>query len=437
MNKVYVIGVWGIWVSGIARYYNKKWFQVLWSDSTKSDLIDRLNEEWMDIIIWGDESRITKDIEKVIYSEAVPLAQEELAKAKSLWIKILTYPEALWEIANEKKLIAVSWTHWKSTTSSMIATMLMHSKLGVNALVWTLLKEFSGKNTYYSDSDLFVIEACEYKRSFLNYKPLILVITNIDVDHLDYFKGEEDYLSAFSEIIDNVQTGWFVIISDKCAKSLSLLNRREDISYVIVSQNYITLKGVRIDIPELDLKVPWEHILEDAHLAYAVWRILEINSYELVEKLEAYRGVWRRMEIVNEFENWTILMSDYGHHPNEIKPTLKALKEKYKDKKLVVFFQPHQYSRTLELLEDFKDAFVNADALIIPDIYESRDSDEIKEQINHHILLDKINLEEKFDGHGLENTWKILLEEAEKWDRILLLLWAWNIDNLRKVFINK
>lgn len=437
MKKVYIIWAGGIWVSGIARYYNKQWYKVLGSDSTPSDLIDRLNWEGMEIEVWCFPDRISSDIEKIIYSEAVPLTQDELKKGQELWIKLVTYPEALWEIANPKKLIAVTWTHWKSTTSSMISLMLMHSKLGVNALIWTLLREFSWKNTCYTTSDLFVIEACEYKRSFLNYKPFIAVITNIDVDHLDYFKWEEDYLSAFEEMINNVVPGWYVVINDKDTNSMKLLNKRDDIWYVIVSDEYITLKGMRIKLPKLDMKVPWNHILEDANLAYAVWRILELNTDEIKSRLEEYNGVWRRMETVNEFENWTILMSDYGHHPNEIIPTLKAIKEKYKDKKLVVFFQPHQYSRTLELLDDFVDAFKDADTLIIPDIYESRDSDEVKAQIDHRKLLDKINLEDrKFDWHWLENTWKILLKEAEKWNIVLLLLWAWNIDNLRKVFIH-
>lgn len=437
MKKVYIIWAGWIWVSGIARYYNKNWYKVLGSDSTSSDLIERLNSEWMEIEVWCFPERISDDIEKIIYSEAVPLSQKELEKWQELWIKLVTYPEALWEIANPKKLIAVAWTHGKSTTSSMISLMLMHSKLGVNALIWTLLREFSWKNTCYTTSDLFVIEACEYKRSFLNYKPFIAVITNIDVDHLDYFSGEEDYLSAFEEMINNVVSGWYVIINDKDENSMKLLNKRSDIWYVIVSDEYITLKGIRIKLPKLDMKVPWSHILEDAHLAYAVWRILELNTEEIKTKLEEYNGVWRRMETINEFENWTILMSDYGHHPNEIIPTLKAIKEKYKEKELIVFFQPHQYSRTLELLDDFVDAFKDADALIIPDIYESRDSEEVKSQINHRILLEKINLDNrKFDWHWLENTWKILLKEAEKWNRVLLLLWAWNIDNLRKVFIH-
>ena len=117
MKKVYIIWVWWIWISWIARYYNQMWYQVFWSDKTNSELIQKMVWEWIDIIIWEDESRIDDNFDKIIYTEAVPKTQSELKKSIELWLEIMTYPESLAEIANEKKLITVAWTHWKSTTT--------------------------------------------------------------------------------------------------------------------------------------------------------------------------------------------------------------------------------------------------------------------------------------------------------------------------------
>jgi UDP-N-acetylmuramate--alanine ligase len=161
----------------------------------------------MNIIIGEDAGRIDETFEKVIYTEAVPKTQNELKKAIELGIPVMTYPESLAEIANQKKLITIAGTHGKSTTTSMTSLVLKNSQNNVNALVGSLLKEFDGKNVHFSQSDYFVLEACEYKRSFLRYKPFIGVVTNIEIDHLDYYKDLEDYISAFIDYTKNIVSG--------------------------------------------------------------------------------------------------------------------------------------------------------------------------------------------------------------------------------------
>lgn len=196
MKKIYVIWIWWIWISAIARYYKQNWFEVFWSDMTDSELISNLKNEWIDIVIWERSEFIDNSFEKVIYTEAIPNSQKELIKSKSLNIETLTYPEALAQIANDKILITISWTHWKSTTTSIWSIILKNSNLNFTSVIWTLLKEFNWKNFYHRDDKekkekYFIIEACEYKRSFLKYKPDIAIITNIEVDHLDYYKDEK------------------------------------------------------------------------------------------------------------------------------------------------------------------------------------------------------------------------------------------------------
>ena len=259
---------------------------------------------------------------------------------------------------------------------------------GTSAIIGTQVPQL-GNTNFYSEAhtENFVIEACEYKRSFLQYRPYITVITNIDLDHLDYYKNLEDYISAFQSIVD--QTSGFVIISadDENSQKLSIPDEKKiivgsEVTYfprveeMCCGEKKIYTVEKTMPIPDMHLQVPGDHLLQDARLAYTVGRLLGMKDDIIVSKLESYRGSWRRSEIIRVTDHGNILMSDYGHHPNEIRPTLKAIKNKYPDKKLFVAFQPHQYSRTRELLSEFAISFADADTLVIPDIYFSRDKKE-------------------------------------------------------------
>jgi UDP-N-acetylmuramate--alanine ligase len=274
---------------------------------------------------------------------------------------------------------------------------------GCSAIIGTQVPQL-GNTNFYSEinAENFVIEACEYKRSFLQYHPYITVITNIDLDHLDYYRDLEDYISAFQSIVD--QTRGFVIISadDENSKKLDIpedkkiiVGNGEIIYYPRVEEVCCSAKKCynvekSMPIPAMNLQVPGSHLLQDANLAYTVGRLLGMQDNIIVPKIESYRGSWRRSEIVKITVNGNILMSDYGHHPNEIKPTLRAIKEKYSDKKLFVVFQPHQYSRTRELIEEFAVSFADADRLIIPNIYFSRDKKEDVEWMTTERLIIEI-----------------------------------------------
>lgn len=440
-KNIYLIGIGGIWVSALARYYLSRNYKVFGSDSTDSELIHALISEWCDIIIWWDPDRITEEIELVIHSEAVPQTQNELSKARDLGVKTFKYNLALAEIANKHKLIAIAGTHGKSTTTSMISQILQNSKEDFSAVIGTLLKEFGGKNFFSRwENNYFAIEACEYKEHFLAYKPSVAVITNIEYDHADYFKTPESYVDAYEKFIDNIIPWWFCVINWEDINCRSLIWKRKDIHYIIIKhENFSTLfpwdelESNTEYYPEIVMNVPGEHILFDAKLAYIVSYMIGIPEIIALETLEEYSWVWRRMEKIWSTENWNILMSDYGHHPTEITTTLSALKSWYPEKKLYVAFQPHQYSRTIELLEWFKTCFTHADMIIVPDIYESRDSDEDKAKMDSKIFIEIIKHKQKTDWEWIDNTLKLI----KKYDKenpnssIILLLGAGNIDNIR------
>lgn len=443
LKKVYFIWIGWIWISAIARYYKESWFDVYGSDKFDSELIWSLKNEWINIIIWERPDFIDNSFEKIIYTEAIPKDQSELKKSKDLELETLTYPESLAEIANSKKLITISWTHWKSTTTSLWSIMLKNSGKNMTSVVWTILKEFDQKNFFHRNdnknkTDFFIIEACEYKRSFLKYHPDIAIITNIEIDHLDYYKNLDDYILAYRQLIDNVKRGWYVIINWEEKNSSTLIWIRQDIEYITVHNNFFNYKWQKIFFPIIELKIPWQHIVYDAKLVYILWYLLKIDEKIILDTYRNYNWVWRRMENLWLTDNWNRLISDYWHHPTEIKLTLEAIKTSNKNSQILTVFQPHQYNRTLELLDDFIDSFSNTDKLIIPNIYESRDTEEDKKKINSEILVSKINHKNKIDWKWLDNTLK-LIEEFDKENRnaIIILMWAWDVDNLRyKIKLN-
>ncbi len=435
-NKIYIIWIWWIWISAIARYYLSQSYTVYWSDQTNSELIEDLKNEWAYITIWENAELLDKDFELVIYTEAVPISQSEIKKAKKLWIKASTYPQAIANIANNKKLIAIAWTHWKSTTTSLTSLVLKNSNIDFTSIVWTKLKEFNNKNFFYRketlDDEYFVLEACEYNRSFLNYKPTVWVIINIELDHLDYYKDLNDYISAYKDFLKNIKTWWFAILNWDDINCNKIIWLRKDITYIEVFEDCFRHNWQLIPFPIIDMQIPWSHILFDAKISYIIWYMVWVDESKIIKSLEQYTWVWRRMERLWKTVHNNILMSDYWHHPTEISLTLKAIKDNNIDKKILTVFQPHQYSRTYELLKDFKNCFINTDELIIPNIYASRDSKEDKEKINTDKFIKNINHEKIINWKWLDNTLQLIEQfDNENTNAIIILMWAWDVDNLR------
>jgi len=436
MKKIYIIGVWWIGISWLARYYYSCGYEVHGSDSSDSELTQKLAEEGIFVQIGIFPDKIDTSFDLVVYSGAIPTNHAQLQKAQSLGIATCSYSEALAHVANTKKLIAVAGSHGKSTTTALVSLVLKNSSIGVNALVGSLLKEFDGKNTHFSGSPLFVLEACEYKRQFLAYRPHIGIVTNIDLDHLDYYKDEADYVQAFEQYIENIVPQGFAILDANDMHTQELAGKRTDIEYILVDQEKYTYFYAKksVSFPEFSLQVPGEHILFDAKIAFTVGNIFQISQENIINTLTNYTGIWRRSEIVGETPHQNMILSDYGHHPKEISLTLWAIKKKYTKKMLVVIFQPHQYSRTLELLEDFKNCFSAADVLLVTDIYESRDSQEDKEKMDAKRFTQFLNHPRKIYTGNLDETLQIwnMIDQQHPQQILVVLQWAGDVDTLRE-----
>jgi UDP-N-acetylmuramate--alanine ligase len=393
-NGVHFIGIGGIGVSALAQYYLDKDYKITGSDLFSSEIIKILKNKGIKIRIGKHKKEnLPKNASLVIYSPAVKKNNLELIEAKKLKIKIQSYPEALGQITKQYFTIAVSGTHGKSTTASMLGLLLIKAKLDPTVIIGTKLKEFKNSNYRTGKSKYLIIEADEHFASFLNYQPQIIVITNIEADHLDYYKNLKNYILTFKKFILQLpKTGILVFNNDD-------KNICQNISKIAKNKQFFSLKQKQVKKLRKILKIPGEHNISNALAVLTVARILKIPDKISFKALSEYKSSWRRFEIKqSKLNNKKItIISDYGHHPTEIKATLEAAREKYPKKKIWCIYQPHQYQRTHYLFSDFIKIFKQAsnfiEKIIITDIYDvaGREQKNIKKKVNSQKLIEKIN----------------------------------------------
>ena len=365
-KKIYLIGIGGIGMSALARMMLAQGRKVLGSDRSESLITKELQKEGAHIFIEQKEGNITDDIDLVIYTIAVSDDNPELIKAHSLHIPTISYPEALGIISKGMFTIAVSGTHGKTTTTAMIGKILSDAGRSPTMIVGSLLQK-EKTNFIQGTSDIFIVEACEYKRSFLHLNPNILVITNIDNDHLDYYKDIVDIQSAFAELARKVSKDGFIITNPNDPLITPIFKG--------VEANIIDY--TKENSSDISLEVGGTHNILNAQAALAVGKVLEISHSTSLRALNKFSGTWRRFEYKGNTKNGALLYDDYAHHPTEIKATLNAAREKFSNKKIIVIFQPHLYSRTKLLMDEFAHSFTNADEVIVAPVYAARE-DEIK-----------------------------------------------------------
>lgn len=377
IKKVHFIGIGGIGVSAIARMLSLEGKEISGSDSSLSPVTHELENMGVKVFEGHDDSNIEEGVDLVVRTIAVPDENPEVVKAKVLNIPVISYPEMLGIVSKDKYTIAVSGTHGKTTTTAMIAKILKDNDLDPTVIVGSMLKEeksnfIAGKGPY------LVVEACEYRRSFLNIHPRMIVITNIDEDHLDYFKDLKDIQSAFTEFTTKLGSEDY-LISD-------VLN--ENVRPVVSDVNAKLVDYSSYKEMSFELGVFGDHNKSNAGAAIAVAHALGIAPRKAAESLKDFKGTWRRQELKGETKSGAIVYDDYAHHPTEIKATLDALRKKYPTDKIIIAFQPHLYSRTRDHIKEFAGAFVNADKILLAPIYAAREKDD--GTISSQILADEM-----------------------------------------------
>jgi UDP-N-acetylmuramate--alanine ligase len=378
--KIHFIGIGGIGVSALARYYLRKGDLVSGSDLVSSEITEALKKSGAKISI--GENKIPENADLIIYSPAVNIK----LKASN----ILSYPEALGELTKKYFTIAVSGTHGKSTTTAMLSLILIKAGLDPTVIIGTKLKEFGdgstsspqGTNFRMGQSKYLLIEADEHFASFLNYWPKMIVLTNIDADHLDYYKNLNNIIKTFKEYTGHLPKDGLLILNkdDKNCAKLKLKSQK------------FSLKQPEAKEIRKILKIPGDHMVSDALAALMAARALGISDKISLKAISEYNGAWRRFEIIQE--NPFILISDYGHNPQKMLATLKGSREKYPNQKICCVYQPHQYQRTYFLFKKFVKAFREApvDEIIITDIYDvaGREEKEIKKATSSEKLVEAI-----------------------------------------------
>ncbi len=449
-KRVHIIGIGGIGTSGLAYLLLQEGKIVSGSDTNLTQITRTLEKKGIKVFSPQREKNIKKDVNLVIYSQAILPDNPEYRKAQQLKIPLLSYPEGVGEIMRSKRGIAIAGTHGKTTTSALITYLLKKNKFSPSFLIGGQIIGLG--NSDAGKGNFLVVEACEYKKSFLNYFPEIAVITSIEKDHLDYYKNLKEIKKAFYEFAGNVKKDGFIVYCKDNKNVSDIVERvdREKISYGLKRGNFtgrnIVMKNEKTEfdcyfknkkLSHIKMKIWGKHNVLNALACISVGKILGIGVEKIKEAIETFPGVRRRCEIVGK-EKGILIIDDYGHHPTEIKATLSSLKSVFPKRRLIVVFQPHQYSRTRFLLKDFASSFTDADKVVVPDIYFVRDSLKEKKLVNAEILVDRIrkNGKEALYLPTFEEIVEYLMEILRKND-IILTLGAGPVDWVAKRLLER
>ena len=403
VKNIHFIGIGGIGMSGIAEVLCNLEFSVSGSDLKKSKNTDRLEKVGAKIYE-GHRAENVGDAQVVVYSSAVREDNPEVVFAKEKKIPVIARAEMLAELMTLVPYsVAVAGTHGKTSTTSMIATILGHAGLEPTTVVGGVVDTL-GSNAKLGTSDWFVTEADESDRSFLMLNPTVSVVTNIDKEHMESYKGMDDVVQCFTDFVNKVPFyGACVICLDDPNVQLIIPNiKRRRVTYGMTAQADVSAHNIRYsenfgstftvwkgteDLGEINLPVPGKHNIYNALASTTVALELDIPFEKIAEAFAKFKNANRRFQFKGEAKGITIV-DDYGHHPTEISATLSAAKSGSGGKRTVVIFQPHRYTRTQELMDEFALCFNNADVLFVSDIYAA--SEQPIEGITAEVLTENI-----------------------------------------------
>ncbi len=386
-KKIHCIGIGGIGLSAIAEILLNKGFQVTGSDMKESEITDRLIRDGACIFL-GHRSKNVEGADLVVYSAAVGLDNPELQRAAQLGIPAITRAEMLGLLMKDhENSIAIAGTHGKTTTTSMVSLILEDAGRQPTILVGGNLEKING-NVQVGEGSYFVTEACEYMDSFLSLHPKIEIILNIDSDHLDYFKDIDHIVSSFHKFASLVPEDGLIIAYDANPFVHSVIREMDNVITFGFSEGcdyYVKdigfdesgLPSFRVfnytgELCAMKLAVPGEHNILNALAAFSCCRELGVETGSIVRTLESFQGTQRRFDFIGITDNQVRVIDDYAHHPTEIRATLAAAAN-IPHKDLWCLFQPHTYTRTMALFDDFTEAFDGADKIIMAEIYAARE----------------------------------------------------------------
>lgn len=444
IHSVYFIGIGGIGMSALARWFHANGFAVTGYDKTATVLTEKLIEEGIaihfedNINLIPEKVKNQKDGALIIYTPAVPEDLEEYQFFIENGYELYKRSQVLGMLTESKFTIAVAGTHGKTTTSSMIAHLLKSAGVDCSAFVGGIMTNYDSNLLIGTNNDVMVVEADEFDRSFLTLHPDVAIITATDADHLDIYGSKDSLKDSFNDFIKNIKANGKLFIEEKVAHELEL-NPNGNIgveTYGLKGGN-ITVdhlnianakfnfgyKSERRNIEGFELALPGYHNVSNALAALASVSDTVKSNEALVEGLNSYQGVKRRFEYIID-SNQLVFIDDYAHHPEEIKALLESVKALYPNKKVTTVFQPHLFTRTRDFVEGFAESLSMADEVILLDIYPARELP--IEGVTSDIIKDKMTTD-----HVVRYVKDDVLAHFESnTPEVLLTVGAGNIDTL-------
>ena len=402
-KNIHFIGIGGIGMSGIAELLYSQGFQISGSDLIESDRTKHLAVLGIQVNI-GHSSKNIKDVDIVVYSSAVDMDNIEILTSKNKNIPVIRRAEMLAELLKLKKIsIAISGTHGKTTSCSMLSSILVEANLNPTVIIGGIVNNF-GSNTISGEGDIILVEADEFDRSFLSLQPSMGIINNLDLEHMDCYKNLNELKEAFVNFANSIHFYGIIglCIDDANIKDIINQIKRPHKTFGITSEaniraNKIKFKGFHSKfelfhenkfITDITLAVPGKHNIQNSLAAITIALELNIGADAIKNGLEKYNGVKRRLEVKHQLKNGTILIDDYAHHPTEVEATISAIKKSFGNRVITVF-QPHLYSRTVNFYQDFAKALSLSDIAILLDIYPAREKamDNVTSQLIYDEML--------------------------------------------------
>jgi UDP-N-acetylmuramate--alanine ligase len=437
IKQVYLIGIGGIGMSGLARYFNHSGCAVCGYDKTETPLTDALKEEGMHIIFEDDAALIPAEFHQpgeetlVIYTPAIPKDSAIVHQFKVAGFELYKRSQVLGIISQSLFTVAVAGTHGKTTTSSLIAHILTEAGEDCTAFLGGIATNYNS-NVIYGKSDIVVVEADEYDRSFLTLQPDIAVITSMDADHLDIYGSHDQLTESFQLFASQIKAGGKLIakqglplahtltsytIETEAADAIGHNIRIEDGSF------YFDFENADAVINDIEIGIPGMHNIENAVAAIQVALYMDIDGDLIKAALASFKGVKRRFEYIVRTAGH-VYIDDYAHHPEELKACIASVKRLYPDRKLTTVFQPHLYSRTRDFADGFAEALDMVDELLMLDIYPARELPIAG--VDAHTILNRMQLHNKY---FLSKQDIIKHVQAQK-PELLLTVGAGDIDQL-------
>lgn len=426
-QHIYCIGIGGIGLSALAQLLQHEGHAVSGSDRSESPVTELLKMKGINVLIGQDAANIPENTGLVIYSGAVHADNPERVAVAVRGLPSMTYFEALGPVSRGKRTVAISGTHGKTTTTAMVTKMLVDMGKSPTAIIGSLTKDF-GSNFVPGTSDIFVVEACEYKRHFLHIEPEVLVITNIELDHTDYYKDIADIASAFKEMAGKVRHGGSIVSNPSAAV----------VSDALSGNAHHVIDYTKEKAPELSLIGEFNRANARAAKAAVKALVPDADEEAMDRSLQSFHGTWRRFEAKGATPEGALVYDDYAHHPTAVVETIRAAKQKFPGKLITVIFQPHLYSRTKSLLHEFALSLSEASDVVLLPIYAAREANDPEvssEKLAAEIVKVQPGLEVKvFSDAGLAERY---LRQVCKDDTIIITMGASDIYMLAEALVRE